>query len=175
MYIQQPIDRILNTSGEDSKPDRAENSVKSSAPSASSQTVPTFIKPLPTTNKVGRSIADHPSTWDINSDQLANELAALAIEMDEDSTSQVPPPSNGPAISSAKPSKPNLPASEDEYVYDTYIRMDPTGDTDEDVPYLDDPKVGILIIDEEDQEFWEEYLMSDDDEEWDEEDSNGNS
>jgi len=76
-------------------------------------------------------------------------------------------PAQKPAIEPAIP--PDEPRDED-YVYETYIR----------VPFGHDPpvsasNVGVLVINEEDEDLWQDYMESDEETDWDEEDSNGES
>ncbi|KPI42626.1 uncharacterized protein AB675_9551 [Cyphellophora attinorum] len=126
---------------------------------------------LSDTAKIGNSISDPPGTWNHDSDQLADELAALAMAMDpdhEDSRDEPKPePIPAPASSMQKP------RHEEEFIYETYERM-PYDSTD-DTTMIDAPdlNVGVLVIGEEDEDLWQEYMENDDDEEdWDEEDSN---
>jgi hypothetical protein len=37
---------------------------------------------------------------------------------------------------------------------------------------IPDTNIGVLVIDSEDEDLWNQYAVSDDDEDWDEEDSN---
>lgn len=176
IYLQSPIDRIIQSPKETSH-DAAHvlGDAQTQETPPTSQTISTFIKPAPTTKKLGKSVNDHPSTWDIHSDQLANELAALAIEMDQDSTSAELEESSPRARPDPSTSRPSTRDSQDGYVYDTYIRVDLNNDQAGCDLQEDEANVGLLVIDEEDQDLWEEYIMSDEDEDWDEEDSNGKS
>jgi hypothetical protein len=134
----------------------------------------TFVQARPKTIRNGTSIRDHPSTWDLESDQLADELAALAMEFDpelQDKVKAAPPterPTPPPDLQDvAKTTRDR----EDPYIYETYVRM----------PYDGDPgtttnlqsNYGILVIDEEDEDLWQKYVDSEDETDWDDEDSNG--
>ena len=75
---------------------------------------------------------------------------------------------------------PNTNAQElgDDFVYDTYIRSDGPieANTGGSIPQINQENVGVLVIEEDDEEAWEEYIESaESDKEWDtdEEDENG--
>ncbi|RMZ92177.1 hypothetical protein DV736_g575, partial [Chaetothyriales sp. CBS 134916] len=123
--------------------------------------------------KTGHSMYDHPDTWDLESDQLATELAAFAMELEpeaaHDTGNRV---AHDPDVKPVAPSEPMV--LDDDLVYDTYIRV-----TYEDMdldPVAIDPEVnfGILVVDEDVEDLWQEYLNedADDEDEWDAEDSN---
>ena len=174
MQIREPIDRIVQKPVDTGLIAPID---ESDAPaSAVSDTVPTFLKPDPSAEKVGKSINDDPSTWDITSDQLADQLAALAMEIDPGSDHSMPKvqevvPVPEPATATSDTRVPDDP----DFVYETYVKIDTkTSDHGGDVILVDmDVNVGVLVINEEDEELWEEYMQSDDEEDWDEEDSNG--
>lgn len=120
-------------------------------------------------NKTGQSMHDHPSTWDFDSDQLAEELAAFALEISQDENQG----KQDSTITKAQglgfmDAGMNL---DDDFIYDTYIRV-PIGDGRKSVEFTND--VGLLVIDDEDQELWQTYIESDDESEWDEEDPDSN-
>lgn len=133
-----------------------------------------FVKPSVNGAKQGRTINTHPDTWDFDSDLLAGELAALAFELDSTGN-------NEPVRVHSKPNKGAVNAEiamQDEYVYETYIRLPHNADFQAEMEQNNlVANIGVLVIAEEDEELWEEFAESDDDDGWDEEDadSNGNS
>jgi hypothetical protein len=170
LYAKPPVDRFVNgtsTSTENGSEDAEKAAVE----------VPAFIQPKKGLSNSGFSI-NHPSaTWNRESDQLADELAALAMEFDPDLKSEAPsskPPTAFEPVPEPASQSPRPARVEDEYVYETYIRM-----SDEDLAQnveMVDPStdtIGVLVIDEEDEDLWEGYMESDDDSEHDDEDSNG--
>jgi Transcription factor Iwr1 len=120
-------------------------------------------------NKTGQSMLDHPSTWDYDSDQLAEELAAFAREISQDDNQ------NTRDNTIAKTQNVGLTdtsmSEEDDFIYETYIRV-PLGDGITATESRNN--VGLLVIDDEDQELWQTYIEIDDDSEWDEEDPDSN-
>ena len=174
MQIREPIDRIVQKPL-DTRLDAPTDETDTTA-SAVSDTVPTFLKPDSSAEKVGRSINDDPSTWDITSDQLADQLAALAMEIDPGSDHSMPKVHEVALVPEPAAATPDthIP-DDDDFVYETYVKIDTkTSDHGGDAILVDvDVNVGVLVINEEDEELWEEYMQSDDEEDWDEEDSNG--
>jgi len=131
-------------------------------------------------NRKGTSIQDHPSTWDHDSDQLADELAALAMELDPEAKNRADE-LEAKAVASSPP--PFVPADSDrmilddnDFVYETYIKVQHSAGQAPLVEMNDwGTNVGVLVIDEEDEDLWNKYVDSDHDDDWDEEDSNGGS
>lgn len=172
VYTKPPVDKILYDSGQ---PASANGSEK--PPPKDAETVAPFTKSKPSTSKSGVSINEPSATWNRESDQLADELAALAMELDPDIEPHPSPPR--PSRSPQPPAQPSEPPpqvapGEDDFIYETYIRM--TDDKDEADTLTSDPvsmNVGVLVIDEEDEDMWEGYMQSDEDSDEDEEDSNG--
>ncbi|KAK6366862.1 uncharacterized protein PV06_02892 [Exophiala oligosperma] len=170
LYGGKPVDKILDVSP-------GETSANSEEPSAGAlqaaqrHTTNTFLQNVPNGIKEGNSIRDHPSTWDHESDQLADELAALAMELDPEAKQRLEreyPPTLAPATKNVDMSIRN---HEEDYIYETYIRVrcdDETGRLLD----LPDANIGLLVIDEEDEDLWQRYVNSDDETDWDEEDSN---
>ncbi|RMZ85853.1 hypothetical protein DV737_g467, partial [Chaetothyriales sp. CBS 132003] len=123
--------------------------------------------------KTGHSMYDHPDTWDLESDQLADELAAFAMDLDpvaaHDASNRV---ARDPEVKPVAP--PELMVLDDDLVYDTYVRV--TYEEMDLDPVAIDPEVnfGILVVDDEVEDLWQEYLNedADDEDEWDAEDSN---
>ena len=133
----------------------------------------TFVKPVQPKKKWGTSINDHPSTWDLESDQLADELSALAMEMDEDSDSAPVEHTAATVPQQQIHAKPDVDMSDD-FVYETYVRH-PRNEAII-IPAVADPAqstYGLIVIDQEDEELWQQYMEEEEDSEWDEEDSNG--
>lgn len=169
-YAQPPIDRIIEPQREGNEvvPDQhvlkdGDNVVK--------HNVPTFGKPPTPTTKTGRSIHDDPATWDIESDELADELAALALEMDPDAQ-----PNDGRSTHIAK----EIPLDRmridepEEYIYETYVRLEQDA-MEGVVMNSDSNSFGYLVIDDEEEDLWEQYLRDDDDDDdWDDEDEDSN-
>lgn len=163
LYTKPPVDRLV------SKPE-SEVAQAPGEPVRSDQTAPLapFIKTKTPLMKTGVSVNDPMSSWDVNSDQLADELAALAMEMDSDTEA---PSAAAPVISKTQQTKATGPP-DDDFIYETYIRM-PTESTIENQLTLHGDNFGVLVINEEDEDLWEGYMESEDDSEWDSEDSNG--
>jgi hypothetical protein len=117
------------------------------------------------------STVDEPvATWNRDSDQLADELAALAMDLDPDASARHAadaPLTKSPDVSQDAAMSIIM---QDDYVLETYVRV-PTIEANQD--QLTETNVGVLIIEEEDEDLWEGYMQSDDDSDWDEEDSNG--
>jgi hypothetical protein len=130
-----------------------------------------FVKPPTDIAKTGHSINSHPSTWDFDSDQLASELAALAFEIDptvDDEPATLHSKSNFGAAKAGY-------ASEDDYVYETYVRLPPNAALQIEIEQNQfTANIGVLVIAEEDEELWEAYAESDSENEWDEEDADSN-
>jgi hypothetical protein len=132
----------------------------------------TFLQNGSKAVRKGTSIRDHPSTWDHESDQLADELASLAMELDP-----IVKQESEPENIAATPPEPqdtvmSLHEGEEDFIYETYIRVP----YDEETPHslgLSDNNIGLLVIDEDDEDLWQKYVDSDEDTDWDEEDSNG--
>lgn len=119
--------------------------------------------------RTGRSVYDDPLTWDLESDELADQLAAIAFEIDP-STGPPPPP----AIDKVGNSADNTAGIQD-FIFETYVRVHK--DIDVDTEMIDASNLGYLVIDEEDEALWEQYLKDDDeddDDSWDEEDQDSN-
>ena len=176
-HVKPPIDKILNgapaklEAAEETKIPINKSSQENDEPSATA--VDTFVKTVSPSKKLGTSINDHPSTWDLESDQLADELAALAMELEPGSL-PFRVPESAPAAPTEVSHKADVDMVDDDFVYETYIRMSHVGqETDLSAVGNLYPSFGVLIIDEEDEELWEQYMEGeDDDSEWDEEDSN---
>ncbi|KIX06512.1 uncharacterized protein Z518_04488 [Rhinocladiella mackenziei CBS 650.93] len=177
LYRDKPVDKLLETlkgnDVEDLISGAAQEPRLETLQSSNRKTTATFLQASHKTVKTGTSIKDHPSTWDHESDQLADELAALAMELDpglvqeagpEKSSLTVPDPPDMLMISKDQ---------EDDYVYETYIRVRYDDET-QNPPHGANPRtnIGLLIIEEEDEGLWQKYVDSEDDTDWDEEDSN---
>lgn len=170
-----PIDRLLDvpSNGAALNAEVIEGQEQNLDTLQASQRVPTntFVQAQPKKVRNGTSIRDDPSTWDLESDQLADELAALAMEFDPDLEQKIeaerlaaPPPAPQDKV---KP----VDHWEDDYVYETYVRLPYSGEKDMDIEAQ--TNFGILVIDEDVEDLWQKYVDSEDDSDWDEEDSNG--
>ncbi|KAK5102600.1 hypothetical protein LTR70_000458 [Exophiala xenobiotica] len=174
-HAESPIDRVIRSAklaGHDVDPKQ----IVENESDVEKQKVQMFQKPS-NAAKTGRSIQDDPATWDLESDQLADELAALALEMDPDARSNYlpePPNVQDQVISVAHPAVKRL-EELDEFVYETYIRLQQGKLADLDV-ITRTKSLGYLVIDEEEEDLWDQYLREDedDDDEWDEEDEDSN-
>ena len=137
----------------------------------------TFVTARKPSERTGTSIRDDPNTWDHDSDQLANELAALAMELDPEMAALQPPmpaiKSEPETVSFRDPNRMDL-DGDDDYVFETYIRVLQSEDgIAMDLPELAEANFGVLVIDQEDEDLWNKYVDSDQEDDWDEEDSNG--
>lgn len=112
---------------------------------------------------------DHPSSWDYDSDQLAEELAAFALEISREEAQECQPSTT--MMSQDVGVKDMLVDVDEDFIYDTYIRV-PVAAGSKGVASPND--VGLLIIDDKDQELWRTFVESDDDSEWDEDDPDSN-
>ena len=169
-----PIDRIVEVRTSDGSNTGASHS---SGPVEDRQQTITrhtlerpFVKTCANEARKGRSINSHPDTWDFDSDQLASELAAFAFELDPTGDSE---PVKVPFKSVSSPITTDM--GDDEYVYETYIRIPHNADSQAEIDQHDmTAKIGVLVIAEEDEELWEAYGESDGENEWDEEDADSN-
>ncbi|KIW95844.1 uncharacterized protein Z519_02908 [Cladophialophora bantiana CBS 173.52] len=177
MYRNKPVDKVLDIQqgGElgDVKSDGLGEPTLEALKASKRNLTSTFVQTSSKAARNGTSIKDHPSTWDLESDQLADELAAFAMELDPDLQQQAE--KGLPAVPRPEP-RDTVMAShdrEDDYVYETYVRVeyDAQGHGPATGTGLH-PNYGILVIDEEDEDLWQQYIDSDDDTDWDEEDSN---
>ncbi len=180
-HVKPPVDRILPAPPSKAEvPEYASRGLTEnlSSPSAPKSEATAFVKPVQPKKKWGTSINDHPSTWDLESDQLADELSALAMEMDED----VRPASRQRTATLApqprKYAKPDVNVTDvnmaDDFIYETYIRVTRHGEAKvPDMVEAADANYGLIVIDDEDEELWQQYMEDEEDSDWDEEDSNG--
>jgi Transcription factor Iwr1 len=118
--------------------------------------------------KTGQSMYDHPSTWDYDADQLAEELAAFALEISQ-SEKQNGQPSKTPKAERVDFDEKMV--NDEDFIYETYIRVPIVA---EETSHETRNDVGLLVVDEDDQELWQTFVESDDDSEWDEEDPDSN-
>lgn len=176
LHAKPPVDRIIKST--DRNGDELElQKILSNGDSVLKAAVPTFQKPKSNKPKTGRSVNDDPDTWDLQSDQLADELLALALELDPDAKAAYTTDSASSARDGAhilSTEQMNLDQLDD-FVYETYIRVQQnTLTSTNSLPTS--PKVGYLVIDEEEEELWDQYLREEDDSEddWDEEDADSN-
>ena len=182
--IRPPLPTFIERNDMQAKPQSQDINGANSGDVLEQQGSPTTsAQPSKSVPKTGVSLDDTVQTWNRDSDQLADELAALAMEMDpdlENSRAPTPPPVPKPVPVSPPPlpqptTHDERSRREDEFIYETYMRIpvDATGDAmmiDVDV---DIANVGVLVIDEEEEDLWQEYMESDEESEFDDEDSNG--
>ncbi|KAL6249884.1 hypothetical protein RBB50_003740 [Rhinocladiella similis] len=170
LYGGTPLDKILDVSP-------GETSAKSKEPTARAlqaaqrHATSTFLQNAPNSVREGNSIRDHPSTWDHESDQLADELAALAMELDPEAKERLEREDPLTLPPASKDLEVRFRDREEDYIFETYIRVRYDDETER-LLALPDTSIGLLVIDEEDEDLWQRYVNSDDDTDWDEEDSN---
>ena len=175
IYPGKPVDKILDTKKAEvldgAKLGEGNNPTLETVHTSKRHHTNTFVPPRPQKLRNGTSIRDDPSTWDLESDQLADELAALAMEFDPDLQRKVdaePLPQPAPVPQDVLMTSHDR---EEDYIYETYVRIPYNGDTTVDTDLQSN--YGILVIDEEGEDLWQKYVDSEDDTDWDEEDSNG--
>ncbi|EXJ85510.1 hypothetical protein A1O1_05874 [Capronia coronata CBS 617.96] len=177
LYKSKPVDSVLDLLQDGKSGSEGSDGQTSKIESlAASKRTPTntFLQAENQMVKKGTSIRDHPSTWDHDSDQLADELAALAMELDPEIKQ----------LAEAEELSKLLPASnerdkvvtskdrEDNYVYETYVRVRNDDKTPDPMSIAGLNNVGVLVIEEEDEDLWQKYVDSEDETDWDDEDSN---
>jgi hypothetical protein len=141
------------------------------------QTPATQIEPNKTENTVrARRVVLNQSlsSWDTNSDELADELAALAMEIEP---VDYEPPKSPPAhqsVTKATPDADIAMTDSQDFVLETYVRVlrENFYSPNQSSTMVVD-SIGILVIDQEDEDLWQAYLEEDGESEWDDEDSNG--
>ncbi|ETI28165.1 hypothetical protein G647_00614 [Cladophialophora carrionii CBS 160.54] len=178
LYRGQPVDKMLEVPKEENSrrtiPGEGEEPTLDTLSAFTRSPTSTFVQARPKTIRNGTSIRDHPSTWDLESDQLADELAALAMEFDPELKDKVEVEASKERPVSPPPAPRDVAmtthSQEDGYIYETYIRVPYDGDAGDTTNLQTD--YGILVIDEEDEDLWQKYVDSEDETDWDEEDSN---
>ena len=159
----RPIDRILNHTAQSPNVGQGQTPSTEATSSLDNHNQSPFQKPKSGITRTGKSIRDHPSTWNHDSDQLADELAALAIGMDTDSGVGLGADIHAQNIAQSQH------GLEDEYVYETYLRIPHSN-----LAVSRDSQAGVLIVEDQDQELWHELIGNDEDEMWDAEDNDSN-
>lgn len=175
-HAEPPVDRIIR-SVDGANHELDAKRILSKDGTVKKEKTSTFQKPKIAVVKNGQSIHDDPTTWDLTSDRLADELMTLALEMDPDARvayeaeSRSQHDANLPNVYSDA----MLLDGPDDFVYETYIRVQEKGIADL-ADLAQSRNLGYLVIDEEDEDLWEQYLNEedDDDDEWDEEDADSN-
>lgn len=166
------IDRLIDDAGFRPNPASVQNSA-----SAFMGYSPTLIQPFvkaPTAfAKTGNSIKDHPSTWDYDSDQLADELAAFALEISGEDTAgkkdelEVERPGRRtPEIADTDTDMDDL------FVYETYLRVPRSKLSPSHEGKIN--SIGMLVIEERDEELWQTFAEDEEESEWDEDDADSN-
>lgn len=170
-----PTDRIVETTSSNVRDDGDPNAADSAEVQARTVTKHTFdqsfVKPSKDNTKTGNTINTHPATWDFDSDQLARELAAFAFELDPMGYTDAAtlPPKSASIVADMENE------IEEEYVYETYIRLPHNAAIQTEIEQHNlMANIGVLIIAEEDEELWEAYAESDSEDDWDEEDADSN-
>jgi Transcription factor Iwr1 len=174
---KSPIDRIVDFVGKGAMENKQQQNQKNGLVQPVSdlgtisreRSIPPFVQTPAQEMRTGYSIRDPPSTWDHTSDQLADELAALALEFESADLES----SNVMSTNDFELDSKDM--SDDDFIYDTYLRLplDPGAQ-----PYENQDahggKIGVLVIDEDNRDLWETYVESDNETEWDEEDADSN-
>ena len=123
--------------------------------------------------KTGTSMEDHPSTWDRDSDQLADELAAFALELDSDTAHTASSKSiDKPATRDDVKIVDHDVDMDEGMIEETYFRV-PIEQMERDREGTM-KNIGVLVIEEQDEELWENFIDDGEDSEWDEEDADSN-
>jgi hypothetical protein len=121
------------------------------------------------TAKPDTLMSEHQSSWNYGSEELARELAAFAAEISNDRC-QDREKHNAQQVRKVQSN--DLPTDMNEtFVYETYIRV-PVHDSKSEENEAND--TGLLVIDEDDQEVWQNFVLEEDDSDWDEEDPDSN-
>lgn len=175
-YAEPPIDRIIR-SVDGANHELDAQRILSEDGTVKKEKTATFQRSKSSIAKTGQSIQDDPATWDLDSDRLADELMTLALEMDPDAKALYDAESEPHQDTAAQKTYIDamLVDGLDDYVYETYVRVQPKG-----VPGFENltqsNNLGYLVIDEEEEDLWEQYLNDDDDDDddWDEEDADSN-
>ncbi|KAK5465373.1 hypothetical protein LTS15_001936 [Exophiala xenobiotica] len=170
LYRGKPVDKILEIPQTEASGDAKQPDLETLQASKRYDTS-TFLQNGSKAVRKGTSIRDHPSTWDHESDQLADELASLAMELDPVVKQESEPEKIAAAPSEPKDTVMSSHEGEEDFIYETYIRVS----YDEEAPHslgLSVNNIGLLVIDEDDEDLWQKYVDSDEDTDWDEEDSN---
>jgi hypothetical protein len=178
---RSPIDRLIDDANfnplavselHESSPDKSRNGA-STMVGYSPTHIQSFVKPPVEFAKTGNSIRDHPSTWDHDSDQLANELAAFALEISQEGKGGKQNQEKMDAPGRRTPEIVDTDMDVDDiYVYETYLRVRQSelslhheGKTN---------SIGMLVIEQQDEELWQTFAEDEEDSEWDEEDADSN-
>ncbi|KAK6372221.1 hypothetical protein LTR64_004136 [Lithohypha guttulata] len=170
--LKSPVDRVVRPAGRASK-DVLPEEILSNSVNVEKSDIPTFHKPKANVVKTGCSIRDDPATWDLESHQLANELMALALDMDpEAKAAYFADPENARTESDSDRMVVDDP---NDYIYETYVRMQQDTVRTWNLSTQSD-SFGYLYIDDEDEDLWDQYLRDEDDEDddWNEEDEDSN-
>jgi Transcription factor Iwr1 len=121
------------------------------------------------TEKSAPTSDDNVRAQDDDTDQLAEELAAFALELSRDEERRNSIIDNVSSLQTAG-ERTIMNVEDDDFIYETYVRV-PVGER-KSVEAINE--VGLLIIQDEDEELWQTFVESDDDSEWDEDDPDSN-
>lgn len=175
-YAEPPIDRII-TSLDGANHELDVQKILADDAMIKRETTAPFRQAKPSSAKSGQSIRDDPATWDLTSDRLADELMTLALEMDPVAMAAY----RAESILEQNHTPHNtqqdvmLIDAPDDYVYETYVRVQEKGMQSLGV-LTQLNNLGYLVIDEDQEELWDQYLRDEDDsdDDWDEEDADSN-
>lgn len=174
-YAEPPIDRIIS-SVDGANHELDVQRILSDESGIKREQTATFQQSRRPNARTGQSIRDDPATWDLDSDRLADELMTLALEMDPEAMAAYRAESASEAVTSRN-SQADVMSIDgpDDYVYETYVRVQEKG-IHSLGNFTHSNNVGYLIIDEDQEDLWDQYLRDDDDsdDDWDEEDADSN-
>lgn len=155
-YLKEPTDKILRPA--DRSQDLVPDQMLSGAQAVERQDVASFSKPLP---------------QDEVSDELAEKLLAFALELDPEAKAAY----DSDLANRQQHDVQDVMLVDDpnDYVFETYVRMGQDNMSKLNAN-LEPDSFGVLVIDEEDEELWEQYVRDeeDEDDDWDSEDEDSN-
>lgn len=176
IYAKPPIDRIIKSINQSDHEVELQR-ILSSNGNVPKADIQSFQKPISNVSRTGRSIRDDPATWDLRSDQLADELLALALDMDPEAKEAYKQELNQNSHNTVIASH-NLQSyldQPDDYIFETYVRVQKNALQDTD--HFSHPATfGYLVIDDTEEDLWQQYLREEDEDsdDWDEEDEDSN-
>lgn len=166
------IDRLIDDAKFSPQPALVQNDA-SAFVGYSPKRIRPFVKAPRALAKTGNSIKDHPSTWDHDSDQLADELAAFALEISGGDQAQKRDERQVETLGRRTPEIGDADVDMDDlYVYETYLRIPRSELSPSHEGKMN--RIGMLVIEEQDEELWQTFAEDEEDSEWDEEDADSN-